>query len=119
MSFVWNAYQQRQISEVKTDAIAAKADAAQYSGRVVSLEAQVNQLALACQSMWELLRAHVGITEQELLTKMHEVDLRDGAKDRRMRPILTKCPKCGKTSNTKNSSCMYCGALVPKRHLFE
>lgn len=119
MNFVWDTYQQSQIAEVKTDAIEAKVQAAQYSDRVRALETQVNNMALACQAMWELLRTRVSITEQELLAKMNEVDLRDGAKDGRMTPVLTNCPACGKPSNSKNSSCMYCGAAIPKRHVFQ
>ena len=118
MSFLWS-YQQGQIAEAKTDAIEAKVQAAQYSDRVRSLEEQMNHMALACQAMWELLRDRVGITEEELHAKIDEVDLRDGAKDGRIKPVLTKCPKCGKPSSSKNSACMYCGAAIPKRHVFE
>jgi hypothetical protein len=119
MNFLWPGYQQGQIAEAKTDAIEAKMQAAQYSDRVQALETQVNHMALACQAMWEILRDRVGITEQELLAKMSEVDLRDGAKDGRMTHVQTKCPVCGKPSNSKNASCMYCGAILPKRHVFE
>ena len=119
MSFTWDAYQQGQFAEVKTDAIEAKMQAAQYSDRVRALEVQVSHMALACQAMWEILREREGITETELLAKMKEVDLRDGAQDGRMTPVLTKCPACGKPSNSKNASCMYCGAVIPRRHVFE
>ena len=119
MSFLWQAYQSGQIAEAKTDAAEAKMQTAQYSDRVHNLEASVGHLALACQAMWELLRERVGVTEEQLYAKMTEVDVRDGALDGRMRPVLTKCPACGKPSNSKNSSCMYCGAVIPKRHVFE
>jgi hypothetical protein len=119
MSFFWQAYQQGQIEEAKTDAIEAKQQASQYSDRLRALEAQVNHMALACQAMWELLRERNGISEPELLAKMKEVDLRDGAQDGRMTPVLTKCPACGKPSNSKSAKCMYCGAAIPKPHVFQ
>jgi hypothetical protein len=119
MSFIWQAYQQSQIAEVKTDAIEAKQEAAQYSDRVRALETQVSHMALACQAMWELLRERTGISESELLAKMKEVDLRDGAQDGRMTPVLIKCPACGKPANSKSASCMYCGAAIPKPHVFQ
>jgi hypothetical protein len=119
MSFFWEVYQQGQISEAKTDAIEAKQQAVQYSDRVRALEAQVNHMALACQALWELLRERTGVSEQELLAKMKEVDLRDGAQDGRMTPVLTHCPKCGKPSNSKSTTCMYCGATIPKPHVFQ
>ena len=119
MSFIWQAYQQGQIAEAKTDAIEAKQQAIQYTDRVRALEAQVNHMALACQAMWELLRERTGIGEQELLAKMKEVDVRDGTPDGRMTPVLTKCPACGKPSNSKATVCIYCGAAVPKPHVFQ
>jgi hypothetical protein len=119
MNFLLAGYQQGQIAEAKTDAIEAKMQAAQYSDRVHALEAQVNHMALACQAMWEILRDRFGVTEPELLAKINEVDLRDGARDGRMTPVQTTCAACGKPSNSKNASCMYCGAVLPKRHVFE
>ena len=119
MSFVWQAYQQGQIAEAKTDAIEAKQQAAQYSDRVRALEVQVAHMALACQAMWEILRERTGISEVELLAKMKEVDLRDGAQDGRMSPVLINCPACGKPANSKTTRCMYCGATIPKQHVFQ
>jgi ribosomal protein L32 len=119
MSFYFDMYQQGQIAEAKTDAIQAKVATDQYSDRVRELEFTVNRLALGCQAMWELLRSRVGITEEELMAKMNEVDLRDGTQDGRMTPVMTTCPKCGKPSNSRHSRCMYCGATIPKPHVFQ
>jgi hypothetical protein len=119
MSFIVAAYQQGQINEAKTDAIKAQVDAEQAADRVRELEATVNHTALACQAMWELLRERVGITEAELQAKIKEVDLRDGTLDGRMTPVIVHCPKCGKPSNTRHSQCMYCGAAIPKPHMFQ
>ncbi len=119
MNLLWQTYQNSQIAEAKTDAIEAKQAATQYSDRVRALETQVAHMALTCQAMWELLGERTGISEAELLAKMKEVDLRDGAQDGRMTPVLTKCPACGKPSSSKNASCMYCGAAIPKRHVFQ
>jgi hypothetical protein len=119
MSFFWDVYQTGQIAEAKTDAIEAKAQAAQFAERVRDLEFTTSRLALACQAMWELLRERSAITDQDLLAKMNEVDLRDGTKDGRMTPIVVACPKCGKPSNTKHSRCLYCGADLPRPHVFQ
>jgi hypothetical protein len=119
MSFIIDGYRLGQVQEAKTDAIEAKVRADQAVDRLRELETMVNHMALACQAMWELLRERVGITEAELLAKMKEVDLRDGAADGRMRPVIVNCPKCGKPTNTKHSQCMYCGAAIPKPHVFQ
>ena len=119
MSMFFDGYNYGQIQEAKTDAIDAKVRADQAVNRLRELETTVNRTALACQAMWELLRERVGITEAELLAKIKEVDLRDGAADGRMRPVIVNCPKCGKPANTKHSTCMYCGAAIPKPHVFQ
>lgn len=119
MSFIFDGYQYGRIQEAKNEAIDAKVRADQAVDRLRDLEATVNRTALVCQAMWELLRERVGITEAELLAKIKEVDLRDGAADGRMRPMAVNCPKCGKPSNTKHSQCIYCGAAIPKQHVFQ
>jgi hypothetical protein len=119
MSFILGAYQYGQIQEAKTDAVQAKVQADQATDRLRELETTVNHMALACQAMWELLRERVGITEAELLARIKEVDLRDGTLDGRMTPVIVHCPKCGKPSNTRHSQCMYCGAAIPKPHVFQ
>jgi hypothetical protein len=105
--------------QANINASEAKVQADQAVDRMRGLEVTVNHMALACQAMWELLRERVGITEEELLAKIKEVDLRDGAADGRMRPVTVQCPKCGKPSSTKHSQCMYCGAAIPKPHVFQ
>lgn len=97
----------------------AKVQADQAVDRMRELEVTVSHMALACQAMWELLRERASVTDAELLAKMKEVDLRDGSLDGRMRPVVVNCPKCGKPSNTKHSVCMYCGAAIPKPHVFQ
>lgn len=119
MSFIFDGHNYGQIQEAKTDAVEAKVRAGEAVDRLRELEVSMSRMALACQAMWELLRERVGITEAELLEKIKEVDLRDGAADGRMTPVIVHCPKCGKPSNTKHSQCMYCGAAIPKPHVFQ
>jgi hypothetical protein len=119
MNFYYDLYRQGQIAEAKTYAIEAKTAADQSNDRMRELEFTVNRMALACQAMWELLRARSGITDDELLAKMHEVDLRDGIEDGRMTTKIIHCAKCGRPSNTRNARCMYCGAQLPRPSVFQ
>jgi len=119
IDFMWNAYQQGQIAEVKTDAMQAKQDVAQYQERVRELEFAMGRTTLACQALWEILRSRFGLTEAELLAKINEVDLRDGKQDGRMTPMLISCPACGKPLNSKNSRCIYCCAAIQRPHVFQ
>ncbi len=119
MNFIWDLYQQQNISETKAEAAQAKHELGRSADRVRELEFAVHRMALASQAMWELVRSKVDVTEAELLQKINEIDLRDGTKDQRMSPRLSKCPKCSRTLSTKNSRCIYCGTEVPKPHVFQ
>jgi len=119
MSILWETYRASDIVSAKTDAAEAKMSAQQYSERVRDLEYALGRTTLACQALWELLRARVGLTEDELLAKMTEVDLRDGVQDGRMTSVIITCPKCGRPSNSKNTRCMYCSAALVKPHVFQ
>ena len=83
------------------------------------LERRVNRLSLLCQSMWELLRERAEFTDDQLATKVLEVDLRDGRTDGRMATKITNCPSCGRKTNSKRANCVICGAELPKAHPFE
>jgi len=119
MNFAWNLHQAGQVAEARSDAAQAKDEVSLQKGRIQDLEFALNRMALANQALWELLRERVGITEDELLARITEVDLRDGVKDGRMTPQLASCPSCGRTVNTRNSRCIFCGAALPKPHLFQ
>jgi hypothetical protein len=83
------------------------------------LERRVNRLSLLCQSMWELLRERAEFTDDQLATKVLEVDLRDGRTDGRMSTQISNCPSCGRKTNSRRSTCVICGAELPKAHPFE
>jgi hypothetical protein len=86
---------------------------------VEHLERRVERLSLLCQSMWELLRERAEFTDNQLFTKVLEVDLRDGRTDGRMNSQITDCPACGRKTNSKRSTCVICGAELKKPHPFE
>jgi hypothetical protein len=89
---------------------AASRDAA---ARPPPLEEQLGRLTLACTAMWTLLKQRTGVTDQELLEAIQEVDLRDGVLDGQYRPPALTCPACGRRNNRRRRTCMYCEAPLP------
>ena len=60
-----------------------------------------------------------GWTDEQLVDKMREVDLRDGREDGKMGSGGAPCPKCGRMLNRRRTQCMYCGERVDKEHVFQ
>jgi hypothetical protein len=71
---------------------------------------KIDRLALICRALWELLRDSGSLSEEALLEKVREVDLRDGALDGRVRTPPQKCSQCGRTVSRRHRRCIYCGA---------
>ena len=118
IEFIWNLRQSGQIADVKRATSRADTEIKGQEERIAELEFHVNRMALACQALWELLRDRSNIPESELLAKISEIDLRDGVKDQRLTPTPIKCGKCGRTSNSNYTRCIYCGADMVKSEVF-
>ena len=77
---------------------------------VTELRWQVNKLTLINMAMFELLQQRFGVTEEELVAKMTEIDMRDGHVDGHAPasgPVA--CEACGKTYSKRHNHCLYCG----------
>ncbi len=85
-----------------------RAVAAQNSD-ISRIEQRLDRLSLACQAMWELLRDSTNFEEQDIFTKMEEVDLRDGVADGKMSDPIIHCPNCGRKGSSRRRLCLYCG----------
>jgi ribosomal protein S27AE len=92
---------------------AAAADAgnrADVAARTVKdLEARIERLTLVNLAMWSFIREKTGLTEQNLLDRVREIDLQDGVIDGRMKKDTRTCSKCGRVMSARHSKCMYCG----------
>jgi hypothetical protein len=119
MNFLWDLHQHGQISEARADAAQAKSDASQQMERVRELEFSLQRMALVSQALWELLRSRLGLTEEELIAAIKEIDLRDGKLDGRMAAQRMNCPSCERVVSSKHSRCIYCGTAVARPHVFQ
>ena len=115
---MWELYRP---SGIHTAQSAARASSkAQNVGRTIRiLEDRVDALALTCQAMWELLRDRTKLTEDDLIAKVSEIDLRDGREDGKMGIGGAPCSNCGRILNKRHELCMYCGEDLEKEHAFQ
>ena len=119
---MWDALQQGQINSATTQAGTALRSSRENSIKLYKeirrLESKINGLALVSQALWELVRENTELTEQDIESKIEEIDLRDDRKDGKMTGKPSKCNKCTRPVHTKQNSCMYCGEETGTSHVF-
>jgi hypothetical protein len=118
MSLFIDLFQQQQIQDARRKAENASEKASDMRAVLDDFARRVEALALANQALFEILRERTGITDDEVLARMQQIDLRDGTKDGRMGGKPTTCPRCGRRANTVRKHCIYCGARLTGGHLF-
>lgn len=116
---LWDIYQHKQIREAQAQADSARSQVDRMADELRRLEARSDRLALVCQALWELLRERAGLSENDLIQRMQQIDLRDGTADGRMTPVPVECPSCHRRSNSRRDECVYCGARLPGKHIVE
>ena len=101
----------RHIAEDATAAAAKGVSAASEARREVrELEEQLEKLTLVSMAMWSLLKDVTDLTEEDLMARVKELDLRDGSADGKVTKKVAECPKCGRVMSPRHKHCMYCGA---------
>jgi len=73
---------------------------------------QIERLSLACEALWTLLHDKLGVTEEEFLNRINDLDLADGELDGKRRQTPVSCPQCNRTIARRFPNCMYCGQPV-------
>jgi hypothetical protein len=70
---------------------------------------RVDRLVLIVIALFTLMKEKYGVTDEELLQKIQEVDLLDGRPDGKVHGITAKCPQCGRFMSARHGRCLYCG----------
>ncbi|MCA9119895.1 MAG: hypothetical protein H6822_00970 [Planctomycetaceae bacterium] len=112
---LWDLIQQSQIHDAQTSAADATRRADQVRHDVDRTQATIDALALSCAAMWELLSEKLGVTEQELIAKIEEIDLRDGKLDGKIGGSKHACSNCGRPNNARRGRCLYCGTVLARK----
>jgi len=100
--------------DASEEASSAEHKASQAQRAIANLEDQMARLNLVCAALFELVHERLHITDQDLLKKLNEVDLRDGKLDGKyVKSEGVTCSSCGRISNRRHSRCIYCGEPLP------
>ncbi len=119
---IWNLLQSNQISENerKTKNIASASRSNAISVR--EAHRRLESLAVTNQAMWELLVEKLGVTDEQLLTKIREIESRPaksaGDSVSEKQPEVN-CIECGKKIGKRVTKCYWCGARIAKSNPFD
>jgi hypothetical protein len=111
----WDLYQQYRIEQTDNRITGLAGVTADMASRreLRALDDKINQLAMVCRAMFELLQQSTGLSDKDLMAKVLEIDLRDGRRDGRMTPTPKRCPKCEAMISPKFGRCLFCGHEDP------
>ena len=96
------------------EAASAKSAASRLAQQIKILEGDLAKSLMISEALWELLSEKTGLTEQDLLDKINEVDLRDGVLDGKNQRNVIDCPNCGRKVSARHTACLYCGEVIDK-----
>ncbi|MHC4645520.1 MAG: hypothetical protein ACYTBJ_08455 [Planctomycetota bacterium] len=118
MDIFWAMHQRAQVAGAQAQATSAQSRAESLKYHIEDLEERLDQMALKCQALWEIVRDSSGFSDDDILQKINEIDLRDGVADAKITKGRQQCGNCGRTVSTRHSRCLYCGTIVEGREIF-
>ncbi|NOX96535.1 MAG: hypothetical protein GXO98_00425 [Nitrospirae bacterium] len=98
----------------------ARAEARRANAESLYLEHQVERLLMITEALWEMVKEQHEYTDEELATRVQNIDLRDGVLDGKVaaKSKVDTCASCKRKLSRRHTICIYCGAPV-KRGVFE
>ena len=94
------------------DAARANHAAKRTEQQVKLLEANLAKSLMICETLWELLAEKTGLTQDDLINKLNEVDMRDGVLDGKNQRGIAECTACGRKVSGRHAACLYCGEII-------
>ena len=94
----------------EASASVAKIDARAAHREAQNVGAELDRLEMILEALWLLLKEKTGVTDEELVERIRQVDMADGKLDGKSKPNATfDCLECGRTVSRRNLRCLYCG----------
>lgn len=115
MSYVFrSAYQgYKQIENASQSAGLAQSQANTALTRIEQMQADIERLLMITQALWEIIKEHELVDDEDLMRRIQEIDLRDGTLDGRVaKSVNPQCPHCKRTLIGRHPFCLYCGQAV-------
>jgi hypothetical protein len=109
IDWLWDLHQEGRIVAAQDTGSDASRKTADLRDRMQFLEDRIDRLLLTNIAMWSLLRDSMGLTDQDLVNKIQQIDLQDGLADGKVSRSPATCPQCKRTFAPRHRRCLYCG----------
>ncbi len=104
-------YSAAQRTARRSASMTVSAESSIQSNRIEDLRERVDSLAIIVRGMWALMEEQ-GMTTEQLMAKIDELDKMDGVPDGLITPTATDCPQCESKVAPGLTKCQFCGADV-------
>ena len=99
----------------RLDAADAKIVAERAKTAADEMKFEIERLLMITEALWDILKEKHGYSDEELLRRVSNIDLRDGKLDGRVAPSpRPPCPKCGRALSKTRVKCIYCGTPMER-----
>jgi hypothetical protein len=89
----------------------AAATATKARSEVELMQMDVERLLMITEALWTMLRDEHGYTDELLIRKVQEIDMRDGRLNGKVaKQPPSQCPQCGRAISARRPMCVFCGA---------
>ena len=102
--------EQRRQAEASIDRRAAEGAKSEALRLAHDFEQRIDKLTLISMAMWSFVSEKLGVTEEQLIERVKQIDLMDGVADGKLKRQLAKCSSCGRVMSPRHAKCLYCGA---------
>lgn len=114
LNSLFSGWATRQAMLVQTDNLTAErasATATRARTQVELMQADVERLLMITEALWCMLKKEHGYTDEQLIQKVQEIDMRDGRLDGKVaKQPPSQCPQCGRAISARRPTCLFCGA---------
>ena len=114
MHIFWEVRQQQRIGQAKAAANSAQSAATDAKSQVRQFQRQLDKSMMLIEALWTLCREAHGWTDQQLVDRVTDIDLRDGQLDGKVAHAARPCAECGRTIAADRDQCMWCGREEPR-----
>ncbi len=91
----------------------ARADARAAASAVALIQHHVERLLMITEALWAMLKEQHGYTDEDLIERVRQIDLRDGKLDGKVASTGIKtCASCKRPVSGRHTVCLYCGGAL-------